>query len=61
MSTQLTTEQAPQKGPSSPEPHLAAGKLPSYLPWAIVGGAAVLAAVLTVAFGLSPAADFTIE
>jgi phosphate transport system permease protein len=56
MTTQVTTEPPPQKGPSAPEPHWAAGKLPGYLPWTIVGGAIVLAAIL-IGVGMSLAAS----
>jgi phosphate transport system permease protein len=60
MSTQLTTEPAPQRGASAPEPHWAMGKLPGYVPWAVVGGAAVLAAVLVAAVGMSVAGAIVI-
>jgi phosphate transport system permease protein len=60
MTTQVTTEPAPQKGPSAPDPHWATGKLPNYVPWAIVGGAVVLTAICVAALGMSIAGGVVI-
>jgi phosphate transport system permease protein len=60
MTTKLATEPSPQKGPSAPDPHWATGKLPSYVPWAIVGGAVVVAAILVAALGMSIAGGVAI-
>jgi phosphate transport system permease protein len=53
MTTQITTQPAPQKGPSANEPHWATAKLPAYLPWALVAGAVALAALLVAVLGMS--------
>jgi phosphate transport system permease protein len=53
MTTQLTTEPSPQKGPSPSEPHWATGKLANYVPWAMLGGAVGLALLLIAALGMS--------
>src|SRR5689334_6822021 len=60
MTTQLTSEpRAPQPGPAASDPHWATGKLPKLAPWAMLGGAIVLATILA-AVGISVAGSVVI-